>query len=401
MSRILVPSNGPSDWRRLLADPAVQWRAGKSAFESAVAWKTAKATERGLPDSIARLLDTNETSANAEVLIAAPELRVNLPGGGHPSQNDVWALLRARAGLCSLCVEAKSGETLGPLVREWLPTADDTTPSGKPKRLDFVRKCLGLEGADLGDLRYQLLHRAASAILMGERFGATSAVLLIHSFGATARDDYRRFAELMGCTMIGDALGAVRRTTRLPLLLGWVTDTPAAPDVANRRTRMALSDSEIARLVRSAGTALQKAGARRESGEDWCSDRIAPAWQSATFNTAVRQPYPGGGHENDLEIRYAGELVSVFEAKRWSGDQQILDAAAKLREGYGPTVHKLLLLTGCYDTDAPDITQWLAGPNVAGLNGRWRGEWLHCFRVANADAGRYENFFYTVSVQLM
>src|SRR5688500_6454146 len=36
--RIYVPSTGPNDWRRLLADPAKQWRKGYSAMAVARCW---------------------------------------------------------------------------------------------------------------------------------------------------------------------------------------------------------------------------------------------------------------------------------------------------------------------------------------------------------------------------
>jgi hypothetical protein len=235
MTRIFVPSNGPADWRRLLADPEKQWRPGKSALESAVAWESMRNSQRGLPEAIAEMLDTEPSTAQSTLLLAIPELRVDLPGGGHPSQSDVWALLYSGDRLCSLAVEAKSGESFGPLVSEWLPAPDGLTTSGKPKRLDFLRDCLGLQGADIAGLRYQLLHRAAAAILMGERFGAATAILLIHSFGGSAddksRDDYRRFAQAMDCAASGDTLAPVGRATRLPLLLGWATDKPASAEV--------------------------------------------------------------------------------------------------------------------------------------------------------------------------
>ena len=41
MHRLFIPSWGPSDWRRLLANPSTQWVRRKSAFELAVAWESA------------------------------------------------------------------------------------------------------------------------------------------------------------------------------------------------------------------------------------------------------------------------------------------------------------------------------------------------------------------------
>jgi hypothetical protein len=48
----VVPTLGPSDWRRLLADSDRHWKAGYSAYECAVAWEAARDTERGLPAEI-------------------------------------------------------------------------------------------------------------------------------------------------------------------------------------------------------------------------------------------------------------------------------------------------------------------------------------------------------------
>jgi hypothetical protein len=88
--RIFVPSGGPRDWQRLLANPERHWRPGKSALESAIAWEAARDSARGLPAKIARTLDSHAHTAGSEVLVAVPELRVDLPGGGHSSQSDVW-----------------------------------------------------------------------------------------------------------------------------------------------------------------------------------------------------------------------------------------------------------------------------------------------------------------------
>ena len=169
-------------------------------------------------------------------MLAVPELQVDLPGGGHPSQNDLWGLLRTGDGLISLSVEAKSGEPLDSLFGEWL--SDATRMSGKPARLQFLRECLSLDAMDVSQLRYQLLHRTASALVLGERFQAKTAVLLIHSFGGHAddksREAYRRFAEAMECSPAFESLVGVGRTTRLPLLIGWLTDTTASAEAIAR-----------------------------------------------------------------------------------------------------------------------------------------------------------------------
>lgn len=172
-----------------------------------------------------------------KLVLALPELQVDLPGGGHASQNDVWALLRTEVHTISMSVEAKSGESFDRLVREFL--ADAPPGSGKPQRLQSLRAELGLGEVDVSGLRYQLLHRAASALIQAARFRAGVAVLIIHSFGGHAddksREDYQRFAEAMGCVPTFNALTAVGRVTKTPLLIGWVPDVPAS-DAAVART---------------------------------------------------------------------------------------------------------------------------------------------------------------------
>lgn len=236
MARIFVPSTGKSDWQQLLARPERHWVRTKSAFESAISWEGARQTPRGLPGPIASALDAHPSTANAELVLALPELQVDLPGGGHASQNDVWALLRTQAQTISLSVEAKSGESFDRLVSEFL--ADAPPGSGKPQRLKSLREDLRLGEVDVSGLRYQLLHRAASALIQAARFRAGLAVLIIHSFGGPAddksREDYQRFADAMACAPTFNAVTAVGRSTKVPLLIGWVADVPASDEVVAR-----------------------------------------------------------------------------------------------------------------------------------------------------------------------
>ena len=82
----------------------------------------------------------------------------------------------------------------------------------------------------MSGLRYQLLHRAVSALIQAERFGAQTAVLLVQSFGGhlddKSREDYGRFAEAMGCAPAFNAVTPVGRPTCLPLMIGWVAEAP-------------------------------------------------------------------------------------------------------------------------------------------------------------------------------
>ncbi len=238
MRRIFTPTYGPSDWRRLLADPTTQWRRRKSAYELAVSWESASRSGRGLPSDVQAILDGEPTTSGAELLLALPELQVELPGGGHASQTDLWALLRRPAGvaqpghaLISVAIEAKAGESFDHIVSDWLKDAKPS--SGKPTRLAHLCKTLGLDVQGVGQLRYQLFHRAVVALSMAERFGASAAVLLVQAFGgpadASSLKDFQAFGRAMGGHVEPARLAAMRTATPVPLFLGWL-DSPAADE---------------------------------------------------------------------------------------------------------------------------------------------------------------------------
>ena len=115
-NRIYIPAIKPEDWRHLLAEPEKQWRDGYSAKSLAVAWHQ----NNGFPQEIRKAFDSSgyEIFENAELLLAIPEHKVPLPGGGYPSQNDIFVLAKGNGQLISISVEGKVSEPFGPLVSE-------------------------------------------------------------------------------------------------------------------------------------------------------------------------------------------------------------------------------------------------------------------------------------------
>ena len=85
-------------------------------------------------------------------------------------------------------------------------------------------ECLGLESEPPGYVYYQLMHRAASAVIEAERFGADAAVMLIHSFSQTDQGfvEFREFSRLFGIEAETGVLAGTRARNELPLYLGWV-----------------------------------------------------------------------------------------------------------------------------------------------------------------------------------
>ena len=232
INRLFIPTLGPTDWRRLLADPEKQWKPEKSALEMAVCWEAARDSDRGIPPEIARALDSVQELKGAELLLGIPEHKVQFTGGRHPSQNDLWALLRVGQLHVSMTIEAKAGEPLDDLVKDWRKSA--STNSGKPERLKALQRQLGIADVDVSHLRYQLLHRTASALKEAERFGANVAVMLVQSFNRTADEeswqDMLRFGEVMGVQLQENHVAPSPRPTDIPLYIGWVNSKTADPE---------------------------------------------------------------------------------------------------------------------------------------------------------------------------
>ena len=131
--------------------------------------------------------------------------------------------------MLSLAVEAKAGESFADQVSGWLKKVEKG--SDKPKRLDSLRKILGIADKDVSDLRYQLLHRTASALIEAERVGAKYAAMIVQSFSNEKRradpkeqlGDFRTFGETLGVSVDENRLVLVPNRASTQLYLGWVT----------------------------------------------------------------------------------------------------------------------------------------------------------------------------------
>lgn len=194
MARVLAFTTGPADWQALLADPAKHWRTGYSARTLAYCWEAAD----DFPPEVAAVFKkaADPLLGDLTPVLAVPEFKVDLPGGVRASQNDIFVLARSRSGPVSIMVEGKVEESFGPTLGEWRKEASP----GKDERLTFLLDKLGLDAAPSDDVRYQLLHRAASAIIEGERFRAVAALLIVHSFSERRAgwSDYQAFLRLFG-----------------------------------------------------------------------------------------------------------------------------------------------------------------------------------------------------------
>jgi len=216
MPSIFIPTSSAGQWAQFLAAPVKHWQKGFSARTLAYSWQEAQ----GFPKEVRAVLGTVEPFKDLELLLGVPEHQVPLPGGARPSQNDIWCLARARSNLVSIAVEGKVEEPFGPTLGEWQAEAS----AGKSSRWAYLKEQLSLTGELSGELRYQLLHRAASAVIEARRFFAPQAIMLVHSFSPTKRwfSDYAAFASLLGAQAEQNQLHAVGLRGGVEFFVGWV-----------------------------------------------------------------------------------------------------------------------------------------------------------------------------------
>ena len=222
MKRIVVPSRSGSDWQRLLAKPKLHWKMGASAMTAAASWE---ASVDSLPPEIRERLDSANDPClkNLDLLLARPEWEVPLEGGETTSNTDVLAVCRNSEGLCVVAVEAKVHEDFGPLVGQKRAEAS----AGQSARLDYLERVLHAPRFD-DSIRYQLIHRTASALITAQQFHAGSAVMMVQAWDAPAsrRKDFEAFCLALGSKQCGHLVHQVPGFERPKLFLAWCDGNP-------------------------------------------------------------------------------------------------------------------------------------------------------------------------------
>jgi Domain of unknown function (DUF6946) len=102
---------------------------------------------------------------------------------------------------------------------------------GKRERLDALCEVLGVAAAPDSALRYQLLHRSASALMEAKRIGARTAVMLVQNFRpeTSSWSDFERFAAHFRSTATRGGICETSCRQPVHLLLTWA-DSPLATD---------------------------------------------------------------------------------------------------------------------------------------------------------------------------
>ena len=218
--RLHVPLLKPDDVIPHLAKPDLHWKSGYSAQELAITWFQ---SSNDFPPSVRAALSAVPEYSDAELVDGFFEREIELGSPGRNSQADLLVITGLRQELGVIAVEGKVNEPFGEFVKDW-----NTTP-GKQVRLERLAQTLGLDVADAGEIRYQLLHRTASAIYEAKRYRCRHAMMLVHSFSPTHRwfEDFAKFSALMNQPVSVPGIVSIAKMCEgISLRLAWVADSP-------------------------------------------------------------------------------------------------------------------------------------------------------------------------------
>ena len=215
--KFFCPIDDPEEWRQLLAKPDRHWKTGYSAKALAYCWQEAE----GFPSEVSQMFLSSgiDVFRDIEILLAFPEYKVPLPGGLRASQSDIFLLAKGNGQLISIVVEGKVSEPFGDPIAEWKAQPGN----GKETRLNYLCDLLELDIDRVDHVRYQLLHRTASALIEAKRFNAPNALMLVHSFsrGNEWIEDYQQFLALFRARGGVNSLVFAKNIDGVNLYFGW------------------------------------------------------------------------------------------------------------------------------------------------------------------------------------
>ena len=167
----------------------LHWKDGRSAKESAKAWFRA-----AVPTEILGILETQPTTKNFVALRAIPEKTTPLDNfEGEMRNNDVVVYGHAAGGPTVVAIEAMADEPfgkdpIGPYFR-----AKEGSTSKVPRRIEMLCEAIfgRLPDGEIFDLRYQLLHGLAAALIEAKEQKVSQAVFLVHEFHSKGLDQQK------------------------------------------------------------------------------------------------------------------------------------------------------------------------------------------------------------------
>ena len=204
------PLGAFAHWPRKPCDRALLPEMNDAALSVVDLWEAAK----GMPPEISEIL-----GADAKLGHAIPGEIVPIPGGPGPSRCDVFALVGTENGVGAIGIFA-TNDGFDATVRDWLTGG---VIDGKG-RLGVVCNALEVQAQQTEELRYQLLHRMAAAIIKADK-RAKFVGLIVQSFSQEQKgfEDFEAFCVALGAKDVlpGKPIW-VTRPSGLKILLAWV-----------------------------------------------------------------------------------------------------------------------------------------------------------------------------------
>ncbi|MFH1417980.1 MAG: hypothetical protein ABII12_06815 [Planctomycetota bacterium] len=127
--------------------------------------------------------------------------------------------------MASLAIEAKAKEPFGnKTLQEWLSaSSSESSKTNRLKRWDFIERHLPTvrEGA-YSEIRYQILHRCASAVIEAGRFNIGLAAFFVQAFATPEEsfEEYSKFCKLLRIDARRNGCGRAQ-VGEVQLLVGW------------------------------------------------------------------------------------------------------------------------------------------------------------------------------------
>jgi hypothetical protein len=218
--KIFIPTKNAESWKDLLADPDKHWKDGFSAKLIAYSWEK----NGDIPIEILKVLNSQPDFTELELILAIPEFKVSLPGGTRPSQNDILAVFSTNKALSVMTVEGKAKEDFDETLFNWKQHTSDV---GVIERLGFILDKIGIKNKNIDNLRYQLFHRLASAVIMAEKFHAKNAIMIVQSFISDDNenhfDDFVNFLKLYNYSKVNKSqLYKLTKVNGINIFAAWV-----------------------------------------------------------------------------------------------------------------------------------------------------------------------------------
>lgn len=230
--------NKVDDWKPIVGDK--NWVPSHSAFELAQHWHRAAS----FPSNVQAVIGGSSESVllGLHPEYGVVEKPVFLDSFVGPSWTDIMLYARnGRGDSVVIAVEGKAHEPFADPVRHWvrdlsagrtIESEDQPKPS-RVRRLEYLSRVLRIQISSDSPLRYQLLHRTASAVQEAQLHGSVAAMVLVHSFAAESSNsvDFTNFLEKLS-VLPGDGLvGPIQLGigSNMATYFAWVSDNPWHP----------------------------------------------------------------------------------------------------------------------------------------------------------------------------